>query len=95
MLFVYGRILSPRLVNTVTWDEVGYQLVSKIIKYHMAVCYFLYIAGALFRLVDREIVLNFFSFPEPALMILSGSKNSPCFCCLDEFDFSYLIVVNG
>ncbi|KAB2600857.1 phosphatidate cytidylyltransferase-like [Pyrus ussuriensis x Pyrus communis] len=45
MLFVYGRILSQRLVNTVTSDKVLYQLVSSLIKYHMVVCYFLYIAG--------------------------------------------------
>ncbi|KAJ4841776.1 phosphatidate cytidylyltransferase [Turnera subulata] len=45
MLFVYGRILSQRLVNTVTSDKVLYQLVSNLIKYHMVVCYFLYIAG--------------------------------------------------
>ncbi|XP_009354230.2 phosphatidate cytidylyltransferase 1 [Pyrus x bretschneideri] len=45
MLFVYGRILSQRLVNTVTSDKVLYKLVSSLIKYHMVVCYFLYIAG--------------------------------------------------
>ncbi|CAL9015058.1 hypothetical protein PRUPE_4G011700 [Prunus persica] len=45
MLFVYGRILSQRLVNTVTSDKFLYQLVSSLIKYHMVVCYFLYIAG--------------------------------------------------
>ncbi|GMN46909.1 hypothetical protein TIFTF001_016080 [Ficus carica] len=45
MLFVYGRILSLRLVNTVTSDKFLYQLVSSLIKYHMVVCYFLYIAG--------------------------------------------------
>ncbi|WCJ30520.1 Phosphatidate cytidylyltransferase family protein [Euphorbia peplus] len=45
MFFVYGRILSPRLVNTVTADRFLYQLVSSLIKYHMAICYFLYIAG--------------------------------------------------
>lgn len=45
MLFVYGRILSQRLVNTVTSDKFLYQLVSSLIKYHMAICYFLYIAG--------------------------------------------------
>ncbi|GER54792.1 phosphatidate cytidylyltransferase [Striga asiatica] len=32
MLFVYGRILSQRLVNTVTTDKVLYKLVSKFIK---------------------------------------------------------------
>ncbi|GAB2274206.1 phosphatidate cytidylyltransferase [Dionaea muscipula] len=45
MLFVYGRIMSQRLFNAVTSDKVLYQLVSSLIKYHMAVCYFLYIAG--------------------------------------------------
>ncbi|GMH31505.1 hypothetical protein Nepgr_033348 [Nepenthes gracilis] len=45
MLFVYGRILSHRLVNTVTSDVVLYQLVGSLIKYHMVICYFLYIAG--------------------------------------------------
>lgn len=45
MLFVYGRILRQRLVNTVTSDRFLYQLVSSFIKYHMVICYFLYIAG--------------------------------------------------
>ncbi|KAL2325137.1 hypothetical protein Fmac_024195 [Flemingia macrophylla] len=45
MLFVYGRILSPRLVNTVTSDMVLYRLVSSLIKYHTVICYSLYIAG--------------------------------------------------
>lgn len=45
MLFVYGRILSLRLVNTVTSDKFLYQLVSSLIKYHMVICYFSYIAG--------------------------------------------------
>uniref|UniRef100_A0A7C8ZT41 Phosphatidate cytidylyltransferase n=1 Tax=Opuntia streptacantha TaxID=393608 RepID=A0A7C8ZT41_OPUST len=45
MLFVYGRILSQRLVNTVNSDKVLYKLVSSLIKYHMVICYSLYIAG--------------------------------------------------
>ncbi|XP_004486212.1 phosphatidate cytidylyltransferase 1 [Cicer arietinum] len=45
MLFVYGRILSQRLVNTVNSDMVLYRLVSSLIKYHMVICYSLYIAG--------------------------------------------------
>ncbi|KAL1826296.1 hypothetical protein ACET3Z_004708 [Daucus carota] len=45
MLFVYGRILSQRLVNTVTSDKFLYQLVGRLVKYHMVTCYFLYIAG--------------------------------------------------
>lgn len=47
MLFVYGRILSQCLVNTVTSDMVLYWLVSNLIKYHMVICYSLYIAGNL------------------------------------------------
>ncbi|XP_062162966.1 phosphatidate cytidylyltransferase 1-like [Alnus glutinosa] len=45
MLFVYGRLLSQRLVNTITSDRFLYRLVSSLFKYHMAICYFLYIAG--------------------------------------------------
>ncbi|KAF5185637.1 Phosphatidate cytidylyltransferase [Thalictrum thalictroides] len=45
VLFVYGRILSQQLVNTVTSDQVLYKLVSGLIKYQMVICYFLYIAG--------------------------------------------------
>lgn len=48
MLFVYGRILSLRLVNTVTSDKIFYRLVSRLIKYQMVICYFLYIAGSYF-----------------------------------------------
>ncbi|RYR63327.1 hypothetical protein Ahy_A04g021136 isoform K [Arachis hypogaea] len=35
----------PRLVNTVTSDMVLYRLVSSLIKYHMVICYALYISG--------------------------------------------------
>ncbi|CAK8538854.1 unnamed protein product [Lathyrus sativus] len=45
MLYVYGRILSQHLVNTVTSDKFFYRLVSNLIKYQMVICYFLYIAG--------------------------------------------------
>ncbi|KAJ7946372.1 Phosphatidate cytidylyltransferase [Quillaja saponaria] len=45
MLFVYGRLLSQQLVNTVTSDKFLYKLVSSIIKYQMVICYSLYIAG--------------------------------------------------
>ena len=54
MLFVYGRILSPRLVNTVTSDKVLYKLVSNLIKYHMVICYFLYIAGKSIFLLGKK-----------------------------------------
>uniref|UniRef100_A0A6N2MDT2 Phosphatidate cytidylyltransferase n=1 Tax=Salix viminalis TaxID=40686 RepID=A0A6N2MDT2_SALVM len=45
MLFVYGRILNQRLYNTVTSGKSLYLLVISLIKYHMAICYSLYIAG--------------------------------------------------
>ncbi|MED6125736.1 phosphatidate cytidylyltransferase [Stylosanthes scabra] len=45
MLYVYGRILSQQLVNTVSSDKFLYRLVSNTIKYQMVICYFLYIAG--------------------------------------------------
>ncbi|XP_020224208.1 phosphatidate cytidylyltransferase 1 [Cajanus cajan] len=45
MLYVYGRILSQHLVNTVISDKFFFRLVSILIKYQMAICYFLYIAG--------------------------------------------------
>lgn len=54
MLFVYGRILSPRLVNTVTSDKVMYKLVSDLIKYHMVICYFLYIAGIMWFILTLK-----------------------------------------
>ncbi|KAA8520173.1 hypothetical protein F0562_014429 [Nyssa sinensis] len=54
MLFVYGRILSQRLVNTVTLDTFLYQLVSSFIKYHMVTCYFLYIAGFMWFILSLK-----------------------------------------
>eukprot|EP01018_Ginkgo_biloba_P024691 Gb_11649 [translate_table: standard] len=45
MVYVYGRFLSRQLVNTVSSDKVLSQLFSNLIKYHMFICYFLYIAG--------------------------------------------------
>lgn len=45
MLFVYGRFLNQRLVNTVTTDKFLYKIVGRFIKYHMVTCYFFYILG--------------------------------------------------
>lgn len=45
MLYLYGRILSQQLVNTVISDQFSYKLVGMFIKYQMVICYFLYIAG--------------------------------------------------
>ncbi|KAJ7960833.1 Phosphatidate cytidylyltransferase family protein [Quillaja saponaria] len=54
MLFVYGRILSQQLVNTVTSDKFFYRLVSSLIKYQMFICYFLYIAGFMWFIVTLK-----------------------------------------
>ncbi|KAL5713517.1 phosphatidate cytidylyltransferase [Ranunculus cassubicifolius] len=45
VLFVYGRILSQQLFNTVTSDRFLYNHVSGLLKYQMVFCYSLYIAG--------------------------------------------------
>lgn len=57
MLFVYGRIISQRLVNTVTSDKFFYRLVGRIIKYQMVICYFLYIAGSYSRIFNHISVI--------------------------------------
>ncbi|KAE8702037.1 Phosphatidate cytidylyltransferase 1 [Hibiscus syriacus] len=54
MLFVYGRILSHQLVNTVTLDKIFYRLVSKLIKYQMFIFYFLYIAGVMWFILTLK-----------------------------------------
>lgn len=64
MLFVYGRILSQQLVNTVTSDEFSYKLVGKVIKYQMVFCYFLYISGLFIFL--KKLPCNLFGFLQSA-----------------------------
>lgn len=45
MVYVYGRFLSKQLVSTISSDRILTQLFNELIKYHMIICYFLYIAG--------------------------------------------------
>lgn len=45
MIYVYGRFLSKQLVSTISSDRILTQLFSGFIKYHMIICYFMYIAG--------------------------------------------------
>lgn len=54
MLYVYGRILREHLVNTVTSDKFFYTLVNGLIKYHMVICYFLYIAGVMWFILTLK-----------------------------------------
>ncbi|XP_028778771.1 phosphatidate cytidylyltransferase 2 [Neltuma alba] len=66
MLFVYGRILSQRLVNTVTLDKVLFKLVSSLIKYHMAICYSLYIAGFMWFILTLKKKMYKYQFSQYA-----------------------------
>lgn len=65
MLFVYGRILSQQLVNTMSTDKFFYKLVSGLLKYQMVICYFLYIAGLFTAfiffsfLIKEDIMISF------------------------------------
>ncbi|XP_075476449.1 phosphatidate cytidylyltransferase 3-like isoform X1 [Primulina tabacum] len=54
MLYVYGRILSQQLVNTVTPDKFFHRLVNGLIKYQMVICYFLYIAGMMWFILTLK-----------------------------------------
>ncbi|EPS63973.1 phosphatidate cytidylyltransferase, partial [Genlisea aurea] len=54
MLFVYGRILSHQLVNTITTGNIWYKLVGVFIKYHMVTCYFLYITGFIWFILSLK-----------------------------------------
>lgn len=66
MLYFYGRILSQRLVNTVTTDKVLYKLVSRFIKYHMVTCYFLYIAGFMWFILTLKKKMYKYQFSQYA-----------------------------
>ncbi|KAL0367117.1 UNVERIFIED_CONTAM: Phosphatidate cytidylyltransferase 1 [Sesamum radiatum] len=66
MLFVYGRILSQRLVNTVTTDKVLYKIVGRFIKYHMVTCYFLYIAGFMWFILTLKKKMYKYQFSQYA-----------------------------
>lgn len=66
MLFVYGRILNQRLVNTVTMDKYLYQLVNNFIKYHMVTCYFSYIAGFMWFILTLKKKMYKYQFSQYA-----------------------------
>ena len=88
MLFVYGRILSQRLVNTVASDKVLYKLVSKFIKYHMVTCYFLYIAGMHKRL-GSMCFLNIFMFAPKVYPLTDAYKSSSFVYNILNFFYSF------
>ncbi|KAF3644075.1 Phosphatidate cytidylyltransferase 1 [Capsicum annuum] len=66
MLFVYGRMLSQRLVNTVTLDKFLYKLVSRFVKYHMVTCYFFYISGFMWFILTLKKKMYKYQFSQYA-----------------------------
>ncbi|KAL3372491.1 hypothetical protein AABB24_004837 [Solanum stoloniferum] len=66
MLFVYGRMLSQRLVNTVTLDKFLYKLVGRFVKYHMVTCYFFYIAGFMWFILTLKKKMYKYQFSQYA-----------------------------
>ncbi|KAK4382889.1 Phosphatidate cytidylyltransferase 1 [Sesamum angolense] len=95
MLFVYGRILSQRLVNTVTTDKVLYKIVSRVIKYHMVTCYFLYrrflLPASLIVINDIAAYIFGFFFGKTPLIKLSPRKHGRAslgFCCHHDLSLS-------
>ncbi|PIN23166.1 CDP-diacylglycerol synthase [Handroanthus impetiginosus] len=66
MLYVYGRILSQNLVNTVTSDKFFYRLVNGLIKYHMVICYLLYVAGMMWFILTLKKKMYKYQFEQYA-----------------------------
>ncbi|KAL1535747.1 phosphatidate cytidylyltransferase [Salvia divinorum] len=103
MLFVYGRILSQRLVNTVTMDKFLYKLVGRLIKYHMVTCYFLYIAGFMWFILTLKKKMYKYQFSQYAWthMILIVTFTQSAFTVANIFEGIFwfllpasLIVIN-
>eukprot|EP00252_Welwitschia_mirabilis_P005473 TRINITY_DN1595_c0_g1_i2.p1 TRINITY_DN1595_c0_g1~~TRINITY_DN1595_c0_g1_i2.p1 ORF type:complete len:428 (+),score=51.18 TRINITY_DN1595_c0_g1_i2:237-1520(+) len=66
MIYVYGRFLSRQLVNTVSSDKVLYRVFSNLIKYHMIICYFMYIAGFVWFIVTLKSKMYKYQFGQYA-----------------------------
>jgi len=66
MVYVYGRFMSRQLVNTVSSDKVLYQLISNLVKYHMLICYCLYITGFVWFIVTLKSKLYKYQFGQYA-----------------------------
>ncbi|KAK7245935.1 hypothetical protein RIF29_40789 [Crotalaria pallida] len=95
MLFVYGRTLSPRLVNTVTSDMVLYRLVSSLIKYHMVICYSLYIAGFMWFILTLKKKMYKYQFGQYAwthmILIVVFGQSSFAVASIFEGIFWFLL----
>ncbi|KAK9155464.1 hypothetical protein Sjap_002944 [Stephania japonica] len=88
MLFVYGRILSQHLVNTMTVDKFFYKLTSRLIKYQMVICYFLYIAGFIWFILTLKKKMYKYQFGQFAWthMILIIAFTQSSFTVANIFD---------
>lgn len=76
MLYVYGRFLNKHLVKTIHSDHVIPNLFKYgLIKYHMLICYSLYIAG-------NNFVLYIFLD-----LVLLGCVNAILFCLFVCFEY--------
>ncbi|KAK9268353.1 hypothetical protein L1049_000102 [Liquidambar formosana] len=95
MLFVYGRILSQRLVNTMTSDQFFYKLVSGLIKYQMVICYFLYIAGFMWFILTLKNKMYKYQFGQYAwthmILILVFTQSSFVVANIFEGIFWFLL----
>ena len=97
MLFVYGRILSQRLANTVTADQFLYRLVSGLIKYHMAICYLLYIIGFMWFILTLKKKMYKYQFGQYAWthMILIVVFTQSSFTVANIFEGIFWYVFNN
>ncbi|KAI3969683.1 hypothetical protein MKX01_020244 [Papaver californicum] len=98
VLFVYGRILSQQLVNTVTSDKVLYQLVSGLIKYQMAICYFLYIIGFMWFILTLKKKMYKYQFGQYAwthmILIVVFTQSAFTVASIFEGIFWFLLPVS-
>ncbi|KAM7498932.1 hypothetical protein LguiA_023346 [Lonicera macranthoides] len=95
MLFVYGRILSQQLVNTVTNDKFFYKLVSSVLKYQMVICYFLYIAGFMWFILTLKKKMYKYQFSQYAwthmILIVVFTQSSFTVATIFEGIFWFLL----
>eukprot|EP00249_Psilotum_nudum_P017820 c26505_g1_i2 orf=513-1715(+) len=66
MVYVYGRFLSKQLVTTISSDKLLTKLFSGFIKYHMLICYFMYIAGFVWFILTLRKGLYHYQFAQYA-----------------------------
>ncbi|RYR63335.1 hypothetical protein Ahy_A04g021136 isoform G [Arachis hypogaea] len=85
----------PRLVNTVTSDMVLYRLVSSLIKYHMVICYALYISGFMWFILTLKKKMYKYQFGQYAwthmILIVEFGQSSFTVASIFEGIFWFLL----